>query len=1514
MASRVNIRFVVILSLSLVLVFALSAGVFIYVKGKSADRYIRLGDEALAKGAIADADEFYSVAVHKDRTNVFYLTKWRAARELKVPQSDTEYSGEYQMYLYGILNSLARLQRHNTEAQRDYLQALLEHVSAYGRSRESWEFLVQEVEASLAGVEPEQPPQVRRFRGLATAGLMAVGAEVPRDRLETAQADLAAALAANPRDFEAAEQLDYIYRVLAERARAGGNRDELRALLEKSAAVVRSVVAAEPGDPSVMMIRLMADAGATDFAEDPTGTIAGQRQARAVALDALRPRVAEVRAALVATDANALRMPVVLRFIRLAPMLDRQAGAEHAQAVLDHVLTAHPDQAELLVLRARNLAALGRLDEAIAVHGAVLELARRPVSLRGLTLMETQRRARFEQANLAVGAAALATAEQRPAAMESARAYRAKLAGDVAERSPELIYIDAKIMFVSGDLRGAQAALTEFVRTPGDIRDQVADAHQLIASIAMMLNPPQLGLARDTYRLVLQERPGAVQIMVALAGVEMALENRSAAAELYRAVLEIDPQNAVAGARLPLLQGRTEDPVIRVLLDAEALARGSGATLGDARAAAALVEAALERHAHDPRLVRAAVQLRLNAGEREAAERLLAKGIALHPADEGLKAVQRSMKVTGSLEGALAALEESGATPLDMALNRKRIYESYDKPAEARAALDEAARIAPDDPRVLESRFVEALLKPDLPEAARLADHAAKLNADSADGDTYRARLQIGQGNLRDAAALLERAAKRGNATPALLRLLGDACMRLGRGQDAVAAYRQAVDLNPADIVSIRFHVAALAQTGRRQEALSAARAAESLARRDPLFLNMWLDLEAEAGNTNFARERREEVLASDPANAGNTGALADLFIRERNWDRARALIDSLRSTRDSINAALLDARWHTARNDLPRASTLLGDFVAALPESERAAGHMHISRFLLQAGQPDAALASMRQAAPFQDPKTMPVDLEIGDTLIMQSRFAEAEAVFRKVLDAGIADPRFAIRKSLIECLLLQGRSADAEAMLSQIGEGAEQDMQLVAQRATALRALGRARDARDLLDRTISRYPEEPAPYLHRARLSLADPALSSDAVADLNAAIRLSPSFWQALRARAQVAWGQKRYADALKDWDAAVKAFPTFDDLRWELVERLLAQGRERDAAVAAEDGAKLRPGDARYLAAAAARFERAGQWARAAEFYKQVLALAPGEEAAALCLNAMLSAVPPLLADAERILATPGLEVDKSIRLLLARAAVRKLQSREPQMRADLLAAFDLVRDPQTFTQWFEGMRRVVGSPVAAVALVDALRPHESLAEWVALSRAVALLDDTPQRAESVRQLSALAASARDPGVRHNAAMAAATTLTRDKKFEEAVAVGRHGLAVAPDDVMLNNNTAYILSEELNRPAEALAMAEKALAAAPASLEIIDTAASVYWRLGQREKAIQTASTALRLSRNDADKFRLMLKLGRWKLEMGDTSGAAGILGMLRELAAELTSLTPDETASFADLQKDIEAR
>jgi tetratricopeptide (TPR) repeat protein len=1507
MASRVNVKFVVILAAAMVVLFLGVAGLFVVVKMKSGERYLRMGDEAMARGDYTAADTHFGRAVGKDPANLEWLAKWRHAREHKVPENFSGYQQDYSMYVMGILRTQATLQRTNLEAHVEYLEALYQE-RASGASREWWETLINEVEFCLAFFDSDQPVPIRRYRGLAIAAQIGSDFQVSDERRRQAREDLEAALAADPRDALAARELASWHRAAAERARARDDLAGRQQHLQTSRRIIAQAAAAAPDHPLVLVDQLVMEGADVDLLEASGRSPADLLRMKTESLNALRPRLSEVHQRLMAMEPSRIDARVASRFMQVAPRLNIAEGFAMCRQLVDHALTHDPDSAELLALKANALLMAGDVEGALAQLGRIAELPNLPVSLRGIQLWEVRRRAHFLQAVVAGSMAVQATdAQARQQAMERAREFRRELLRHVPERSPEVLFVDGQQMFADGDFSGAQRALTEFVRSPGGAADQVPEAHLMLAECALRRDTP--GLAREHLQHVQRMRPGALEVSMARGRIEMALQNYAEAERIYRDILERSPDHAAAREQLQLAQAMrgneravVSDPVVQVLVEADRLARGDESRLGDELAAIDLLRRSLAAHKYDPRLITALAQYQLMRDDSQGALQSLDEGLARHPGDAQLSAIRRRAAAVESLEMMIALIDESDAPELEKWLSKERLYKSRGQEAQAAAALEQAARLSPNDPRVVELQFVTAVLANDLARAEALAEQAARLDIDRADGDTFRARLQLAQGNPRQAVITLQRAAERGNATAALFRLLGMTQMQLGRSAEAISSLRRALELSPTDINSAKMLVATLAQANQGQEALQAARTAE-FARRDPEFLNMWLSLEASTGNTTFARERREQIMARNPDDLDNTAALAELYITERRFERARQLIDRLAQGPLSTRTSALNARWHADQGNLERSRQVFISHIEALQERKQPTGGAYLAfgQFFLQRGQVEVGLEAMRQAASEQDPKVRSVDIAIGDVLFSLGRMKEAEQTYQAVLDAGIEDPQHALRKRLIETMVQQARWQDAERLIAALGAPADDDLELLALRSEAARGMGDDRRAREALDRAVARFPDEPLGYVRRARLLMGNPDDARDAMADLNTALRLRPGLWQALRMMAAIHFEAGRNDEGLRALVTAVQANPNLDDLRVHAVARLLRHGRESEALELATAGLGQRAGNLRLQIALGDAFTTAEAWDGASRLYRQVWESARDETAALRYVRALLGAVPagrrsaPQLAEAEQVLATASLKTEQSLELLLARAALRRKQGRDDAARGDALQAFSLVgENPGLLMMWSERLRLAYPEAEGSLAIMNAARGPEGLQDAMTLVRAMTMVSTPAMRQEGISMLRALAVQGREADARTNALRILTIEMLKDENWSEALEVTQQALALEPEDGMLNNNAAYLLVDKFDRAAEALPFAEKAVAADPANWAILDTLAAVHWALGQRELAIQSLTRALGSARSEPDRFATALKLGRWKLEAGDRAGARQLAQLARETVSEMT--------------------
>jgi len=84
-------------------------------------------------------------------------------------------------------------------------------------------------------------------------------------------------------------------------------------------------------------------------------------------------------------------------------------------------------------------------------------------------------------------------------------------------------------------------------------------------------------------------------------------------------------------------------------------------------------------------------------------------------------------------------------------------------------------------------------------------------------------------------------------------------------------------------------------------------------------------------------------------------------------------------------------------------------------------------------------------------------------------------------------------------------------------------------------------------------------------------------------------------------------------------------------------------------------------------------------------------------------------------------------------------------------------------------------------------------------------------------------------------------------------YASAIATYQDALKVRPDNMVALNNLAFALAVRVGKPAEALPVAQRAVALAPRSGTIIDTLAWTHHLLGNNEEAAKLLADAIRLA-------------------------------------------------------------
>ncbi|MCC6661361.1 MAG: tetratricopeptide repeat protein [Phycisphaerales bacterium] len=1521
MASKVNTRFVVILAAVLVALVGGVAALALVVSSRSGASYIAKGDAKMAAGDYDAAASFYSIAVNKEQQNVPWLLKWREALSKKVPPNDVVFGEDFKMYLT-VHRALATARKTDVQAHRDFLDMLLKMTLAVGGSRESWTNLRTEADAALRFFDGSETPEsqgLRRYRGLAAMGLDAARMEISESDVEAGKEDLVAALAADPGDAASAVALCEYYRRRSAEALAKRNTALQQQLLTKGRDVLSAALAVKPGDPDLVLTGLACDLQDSVSGIDPALPATEIQSRQIAAVKALVPRLDEATAALRTTDTSRIGIDQISQFLGLADAIDPATAADRAQELVDRALADRPHSAELIYFKGRLLALRGEVDAAIAQFQKTIDLPPPHVGFEGIKQYWLVGQSLFWQANTA-----LLTVDKTPDGPERDRAiadaakFRDRLEQRVPKTDPGLKFIDAKLAIARHDLALAQKDLNEYSGLSGDTGPLAFEALVLGAQVSERLGAP--GRAAELYQRALTARPQYVPVMMALANITHGLKDLKTASDLYRRVLQLDPSNTVAAQQLEIIRALQSDqaptiadPVLNALVTAQRLQYPPGGKVGDPDAAIAVLRKAITANNSDPRLVGALATVLVNRNDIPGAVAAVDAGLQAHPDSDVLRSLRRNLS-GDTLEGALALADEAGRTPIDKAMNRYAVYRARKLPDEAKKTLAEAAAMegSHDDARVLESLFLAALQAGNLTEADRLSEEAATKNIDLADGLTFKARLQIAREKFADAGVTLQQALDKRGPNAAVYRLLGDVQMRQGRPLQAIEQYRNAQRMSPTDPEIVRALLMALAGTQQNVEALRVARDAEPFMGPDVVFANMRYLLEALVGSRENAVKGREQLAVRAPDDEDNTLSLVQLYIEDRQWSKARALLDDRRGKKDTINLVGLDARWHADQGDLEGGKAVWTKYLASIdPKATGPSPFIGYSQFLVQRGDPAGALEQLTSAAQYQDPKSPIADLARADTLFGMRRYGEAAQVYDSIIAAGAPDPELVVHARMIEAYVQQGDLKTAGQRLAAVGQAADSNLTLLVLRATLAQRQGDRPAARQALDHAVERFPDDPMPYFRRALFLVQDPDSESDALADLDTALRLRPSYWQALQTRAMINKSRGRKNEALTDLRTAVETNLFQDDVRLNYMIELLEANREPDAIEVGRAALRIRPNDTALASGLADLFAQRGRWDAAAVFYGHIWELTHDQRDAVPYLAALLHSNPPALPQAAAILATPGLPIDSSTPLLMARADLRMKQKDNDGAYRDIMAAYEKSKaQPRSLSAWYQTLCAVVTDPAVRLQIFERISPDPATAQWLQSMRCDTLALLPARRDEATSMAESLLAGSADTNLKLSLARMLQDIYNADQKYDKALAACKAGLAVAPTDAMLNNNAASYLTNRLNRPQEALPYAEAAAKAVPNNHAILDTLAEVLAATGQHDKAIDAYEQAAQVAPTTPLTAGYLLKGLKLAVESPDHARARKLAQNLRFLMRQGTDiLTPEQNKDLDEYER-----
>jgi tetratricopeptide (TPR) repeat protein len=1532
MASRVNVKFVLILSAALTVVFAGVAGVALYVLSNSGPELEREGDQLMARGEFETAKKVYGKAYNHDRSSIPRLDKYIAAIEAWTPATPTEYSNAYGGDLLSAFHTHAGILRTNVESHERYLDARYQQARWFGQ-RGTWEGLADATDEAIAYFESDQSAddswkRLLRYRGMALVALMDAGDDAadtgPSRRRDPDQAekDLLAALEVNPDDTAAVIELVRYYNTQSQQlADSRRTADQAEEVATKAATLLDDFIKAHPTDTVALVHRmfltyLQADAKRDDSLRGLDLIAARERIIATLAepLDRLFVVVAQ-------KPTSAIDPLHVDRIVTLEQLVT--GTAVRSAELIDRILADRPDDPAMLDLRAMLARQLGDQEQALGLYKRIVEMPWPPVSLEGTILLFRQEGAALSMADVALALWGEAPDEEKPAALARVEELRASAGELVRDTDPRLVLLDGKIAFARQEFAAAQEKLSTYNELSGGTDVNVLG---MLADIYLRSN--ELGSARETIQSLIALQPRMARHYFLLARVENALGNYDAARLLAQQTVELDPENAEAAemlAQLDVVANPEGDaattPVQTALIKSRLLAMGDGLTAPDIAGAIAVIDQAIDGLSETDAdfatdresLVVQKIEMLAISGDRATALEQTQQWMQTYPDNESLATLSVRLSAPDTLEGDFQVIDASSDTEPIKLVNKYFAALRRGENEMASQLIAQALALKPDEASIVELAFGDALSREDYEAAQGLADKAAAENLDRLRGESYAARLKAAQGDVAAAITTLRQATQSATAPAGVWRMLGQYQAQLGRYSEAISSFNEALNRSPNDTNAVLAYMETLVRAGRNDEALRVAHRYESTANRSSQFISLWLSLEAEFGDKSVALARREEIQNRVPDNRRNTTALIAMYIDLDRIDEARTLLDNLRGDEPDLTVVSLDAMLHAKGGDMPAARKVFDDYIASRTSTETGvsyADYASYASFLVDSALLDDAIVVLKQAREVQSPEAREADAALGRLLFNMNRFDEAVEALRSAVTTG--DP--GVRVLLADALIQVEDFAGAKEVIEASSESWEESLELSLVMIQSLNAGGDRPAALRLADETVRRFDGSPRPYVERARLKAQDPALLGDAMDDLTTAIRRDSTNWLALSLRAEINSRLGNQEDSLQDLRRAVRANPTLDFQRQMLIVNFFRSGRVRDAKAVADEAITVRPDDLDLLISMGDIFAGSGFWDQASGYFASAWDRAPSKTTGMRYIASLIRSQKPAYNDADRVLADPVCDTDNSPGMLVLRAAVRMGQEKPNIARRDARRAIELaVTDLGTTARILEDLNTVFETPQETAEFVLSLDLNALPGRAADHFRAVAMLQLAERENEGLDMLRQLATDKSDPIILSSARQLLISILLSPDRgaYAEALELMKVGLEEEPNDWSYANNIAYVLSTELDQPEEALVYAQRARKVDPNNAAVLDTLGYVYRRLKRYDDAERVLRLAVTNAPNPGMRISSLIHLGQTFVEQERKVDAQREVDEIESIFAAM-GLDSTANTELQDLKQQIE--
>lgn len=1498
MAARLNTRFVVSLAVVMAFVAVVLLGVYYQVVLRSSSRIEAMGDKLTNAASptqedLSKAIRLYGKAYRKNSSNASALRKMRDTMKRWTPDSESEYASKALSDFPGVIAALANLEPLNIETQQVRLDTVFQRTSLFNRSApEAWNHLEEEAAAVLANFEsnPSAPAgweKFRRYRGIAVAQQLLLGAIVTQRQIDTGVADLEYVVANDPKDWQAARAL---INVVIQQGTASADRgriEEATRSLQQAVTLSDTLRSSDQSNPDALIGGALAGlyarqtlAGMGKLLDEREQAVAQSREDFHGTAQSTLDRISTL--SLKGVDSTTLESVIRLESIALKTLT-------HTKAILRRSAEENQQDSIIIVTAASLLARIGEAEEALKLFGKVLSIPLPPISLEGVALMSAKTNSYVgqieAQADLIVP---MEKGPERDTALKQLDAYLDQASKNVEQR--DLLLISrARVSYVNGDNASAWNLIREYNQKSGDtdVRGISLEAEILIAD-----NKPQQ--AADRLRRAITIEPTNIRYIIVLADI---LASRLGQFEesytLFQQANQMDPSSEYVAGRvrdIGALLGRvtTGDPVIDLINNTYRLTAGIGLEPNVDLAISMLREGMTEHNSHPRVAIMLADVLVRYRNDRDGALQAVRQSITANPEDDNLKAALASLEISDPVERQIASIDASSESEPVKLARKYNVYLQSEQSAKAAGVLAELSTRYPDDHTTLETLFDKAIQDENYTEAERIAAIAETRDLDRVGGRFYRAQVARARKDNSGALKTLEEITNKGTNIASHYLALSEVRSEMGDARGSLAALKEAYALAPNDRRVVIKYIRQLRLDNRSAQSLTVARNAQTLFSNDPMVIDLWLRLEFEHGDKPLALRRREEIALSRPDDIANNLALAAMYIADSQVARANEVLDRVDPASAQFEVAGLRAQASHANGDDASAVQEYESLLASIDTNDvdrRIQAHLAYAQFLLSLNKVEEGLAVMNRLSGLTPEQTDRVSYAKATMYQGIRQYGNVVDLLKPIVAAKGELYNQAVPLYLT-ALTASGRLDEAESAFDAVEGALANDISIGLLRVEVLVRKNELAAARSVADSIVGKHQRDSRGYIARARLNMQTPETYPDALTDLDQALQLQEDSVDAVTLRAAVNSQLGRMDDLIRDAERASSLDPNRRNAYPSVVSRLLDVNRPQDAADFANRAITSWPDDVQFQVVVANLFASDNQWLLAQTFATDAynLALRLGNQGIAdqllpFIVECSLRMDPPDTSRAGSVVDRTDVPIASSPELLMLRARTKLLRRQAEQAEADARNALALVRDrPLDVLGLIEKYHSAFDNESDYVASLNRMRLDTLLpADWAQfiLAQATSSLDTSA----SLVQLDQLSTSA-NPDVLRNVLTAKNRLLVKENRHLDAVAVLKQLLVLEESNPVaqgpLHNDIAYLLAMHGSQSDLDLALdhANKAAAALSVNPSVLDTLGVVLYKRGELDASNDVLSTAFLYATRGRELTTVLAHLGQVRIAQG----------------------------------------